>query len=435
MRKSRGRWSEPAGPVVRQVPGPAGRLRSSTCREAAVPGSPRFLSSRRLAWALCAALLGVPSSRADEFSRIVGPPLFEVPRTFEARKARRLSLRAIEALPEVLRGERSALIVATTDQGHLAKLLVTQGLRKPASAGPAPKMAPVLVVERYETIDAGDRVSRKARGRDILLFDRFEFDLDTGQVVPPGYGGDVAFSTEGRDGPGLAALGGNALYPIDKPFSVPGAEPGRPSEGRVVLPTDFNGRYTLISNGQMSGALELSVAADGAVSGRFRSDRNGSMYPVTGKVADDMPRRIEFEVQFPRSRQAFDGLLWTEDKNVFAGTVQIQGHPYSFIAVREGMPLYPEPIDATGPPRAPSAPKTSTRVIALEGTDRFRLDGASKSEPELTAALRAAGQAGTPIEVLIRVPPMTTFERVQRAVGSVRAAGVSTIRFAASETP
>ena len=46
---------------------------------------------------------------------------------------------------------------------------------------------------------------------------------------------------------------------------------------------DFNGRYTLVSNGQTSGSLELVVAADGAVSGRFRSDRNGSVYPSPGE--------------------------------------------------------------------------------------------------------------------------------------------------------
>ena len=135
-------------------------------------------------------------------------------------------------------------------------------------------------------------------------------------------------------------------------MAVPRSAPGRPSAGPAVVPDDFNGRYTLVSNGQTSGSLELVVAADGAVSGRFRSDRNGSVYPVTGRIPADLTRRIEFEIKFPRTRQAFDGLLWTEEKNVFAGTVQILEHPYSFVAVREGAALLPASIDATSPPRA-----------------------------------------------------------------------------------
>ena len=45
---------------------------------------------------------------------------------------------------------------------------------------------PVLILERYETIDAGDHRSIKVRGKELMLFDGFQFDLDTGQVVPPG---------------------------------------------------------------------------------------------------------------------------------------------------------------------------------------------------------------------------------------------------------
>ena len=132
--------------------------------------------------------------------------------------------------------------------------------------------------------------------------------------------------------------------PPPRPAALP---PGRPS-CRTISTADTRS----ISNGQTSGALELVVAADGTVSGRFRSDRNGSVYPVSGRIAADLTRRIEFEIKFPRTRQVFDGLLWTEEKNVFAGTVQILEHPYSFVAVREGAALLPDSIDATSPPRA-----------------------------------------------------------------------------------
>jgi biopolymer transport protein ExbD len=203
-----------------------------------------------------------------------------------------------------------------------------------------------------------------------------------------------------------------------------------------VIPTDFDGRYTLVANGQMSGMLEISVAADGAVTGTFRSDRNGSVYPVAGKVPADLSRRIEFEIKFPRTRQAFEGLLWTEEKNVFAGTVQILEHPFSFIAVREGAPLVPESIEATSPPRASAALKASTRVITLKvDADRYTLDGIPKSAAELTTALAAAVRERSSADVLVRVPASTPFGRVQSAVRLVRSTGVATVRLAISDRP
>jgi hypothetical protein len=371
--------------------------------------------------------------RGDDFSRIIGATLFDVPGRASGGGTSHLNLRAIESLPEVVRGERAALIVATTDEGNLAKILVSAGLRRQVSTGEKPVLVPVISLDRFETIDRGDRVTRKARGRDLVLFDGFQFDLDTGQVVPAGFGGDVAYSSGAADGPALIAVGRNRLYAIDRPLSAHGAERGRPSAGPDVLPTDFEGRYTLVSNGQMSGILELNVMPDGAVSGRFRSDRNGSMYPVTGKVAADLTRRIEFGIQFPRSKQVFEGLLWTEEKNVFAGTVQVLEHPYSFVAVREGTPLVPEPIDATSPPRAPTILKAATRVITLGEPDRYALDGVPRSEEELIAALREAGKDHAPIDVLLRVPASTTFDRVRRAVRIVRGSGIATIRLDAAE--
>jgi hypothetical protein len=407
-----------------------------------VPESHQLAWSRFLATVLRAGVLGwalgaaAPSVHGDDFGGIIGPALFEIPQRFEANRTTHLSIRTIESLPEVVRGERSALIVATTDQGNLAKLLVSPGLQRSGSTGNKGTVVPVISLDRFETIDGGDRVARKARGRDVLLFDRFEFDLDTGQVVPAGFGGDIVFSATGGSGQELIGTGKNVLYAVDKPIAVTGSEPGRPSAGRGVIPADFNGRFTLVSNGQMSGALELTVKADSTVTGRFRSDRNGSIYPVTGKIPGDLTRRIEFEIQFPRSKQAFDGLLWTEEKNVVAGTVQILDHPYSFIAVREGAPLLPESIDAVSPPRAPSPLKATTRVVAFEAAaDRYVLDGVPKSAEALIAALEVDSKAIGPVEVLLQVPGAMSFERVQQAVRLVRRAGIPTIRLAVADAP
>ncbi len=387
----------------------------------------------RPAWlaAVGLTLLDGRGAFADEFSRIVGPPLFEIPTRNASAGAARLSVRSIEAMPEVVRGERAAFIVVSTDDGNLAKLLVSPGLRRQAGAGRKGELAPVLQIERFETIDAGDRQARKARGRDVLLFDGFEFDLDSGQVVPPGFGGDVRFQLKGQDGPELISLATGKLFPIDRPIALPAAGPGQPSPGPAVVPADFNGRYTLVANGQTSGALELSVEAGGEVSGRFRSDRNGSVYPVTGKVAADLPRRIEFEIKFPRTRQNYEGLLWTEDKNVFAGTARIVEHPYSFVAVREGASLVPETIEASSPPRSPSTISASTRVVGLEAAeDRYTIDGRSCSADDLKSALAAAVKQQPGAAVLVRAAPNLPYHRVEQAIRLIRAAGIASIRLA-----
>ncbi len=398
-------------------------------------GSSRsFHRQRRFALLAVVALIllaGRPAI-ADEFGRIVGPPLFNIPTRSATAGTARLSIRSIEAMPEVVRGERAAFIVVATEDGNLAKLLVAPGLRRQPGAGRKGELAPVLQIERFETIDGGDRVARKARGRDVLLFDGFEFDLDTGQVVPPGFGGDVGYSLKGNDGPELTALGKGRLFPIERPIVLPAAGPGQPSPGLAVVPADFNGRYTLVANGQTSGALELSVDGGGDISGRFRSDRNGSVYPVTGKVAADLPRRIEFEIKFPRTRQNYEGLLWTEDKNVFAGTARIVEHPYSFVAVREGASFVPESLEAASPPRPPSTISASTRVVGLEAAeDRYTIDGRSCSADELKAALTAAVKSGSAAAVLVRVAPDRPYHRVERAVRLIRAAGIASIRLAA----
>jgi hypothetical protein len=402
-----------------------------------MPRPPRYSGRRSILLCLTLPILAgaseimAPSAFGDDFGRIAGPALFEIPQHSKGQQTTHLSVRTIESLPEVVRGERAALVIATTDQGNLAKLLVSPGLRRQTGDGRKVAMVAVINLERFETVDSGDRVSWKARGRDVLLFEGFEFDLDTGQVVPPGFGGDIRYSSRGEGGPELTALGQNALYPIDKPLPVPPAQPGRPSPGPAVIPADFQGRYTLVSNGQTSGSLEIAVDAVGAIIGRFRSDRNGVVYPVSGTVAADLPRRIDFEIKFPRSRQVFDGLLWTEEKNVFAGTVQILEHPYSFIAIREGSTLLPDTIDPTTPPRAPSALKASTRVVTLDAReDRYALDGANKTSEELTAALAAAARADPSAAVLLRIAPSTPFERMQRATRLIRGAGIMTIRFA-----
>jgi len=390
-----------------------------------------LIEANLIAATALAILTGLSAaSRGDEFGRLEGAYLFDLTRRADARGQTSLSLRALEALPAVLRGESAALVIARTDQGNLAKMLVSLGMRKLKPSEKQGPLVPVLILERYETIDAGDHTSIKARGKELMLFDGFQLDLDTGQVVPPGMGGDILFSTVGPEGPKLSALDKNQLYTFEKPLPAPPSAPGRPSSGRTVQPGDYAGRYQLIANGQWSGTLDLTVDAAGTVSGRFRSDLNGSVYAVTGQVAVEAPKRISFEVQFPQARQSYEGLLWTEGKNAFAGTLTMLDRPYSFIAIREGTSLATDEIDL-GLVAGPSPDKSSRRIVSLDaGTDRFMLDGKPCSSTELTEALSRVVKAEPAASVLLRVPDSVSFERVRRVVKSIRAAGVKSIRLA-----
>ena len=223
---------------------------------------------------------------SDDFGRLDGALLFDIPGGARSRSPAALSYRDLEALPPVLPDERAPFVIVKTDQGNLAKILVSGAFKKLAGNDQEAESVPVLILERFETIDAGDRKSFKARGKGVTLFDGFQFDLDSGQVVPDRAGGDVRFTAQGPSEPRLTALGASRLYVLEKPVAQAAPEAGRPSGGRTVLPGDFNGRFDLVADGQWSGRLELTVDAAGAVSGFFRSEKNGSSYPVIGKAGD-----------------------------------------------------------------------------------------------------------------------------------------------------
>jgi hypothetical protein len=289
--------------------------------------------------------------RADEFDRLDGPALAAIPEQGKVPPQERLSLAEIGQMPSVLRGTRSALIVVKTGQGNLARLLVSPALRKPV--GGQGELIPVVVLDRFATFEAGKATTRLARGQDLILFDGFAVDLDIGQIVPEGQGGDLRFLAEGEGGPRLVTLGGAKLFAPSTSPLPPAENSAGPSPGRAVVPTDFNGKYRLFANGQWSGTLELKVGAKGVVSGQFRSDLNGTIYPVSGQVATDVPQRVRFTVKFPRTQQDFEGYLWTEGKGAMAGTLTMLGRPFGFFALREGGRFAPEGVD-TGPLTSPS---------------------------------------------------------------------------------
>jgi hypothetical protein len=297
--------------------------------------------------------MGGTTGRSDEFDRLEGSTLFEIGDRAGTRTIEALTYRQLEALPSVLSDQRAAFVIVKTDQGNRSKILVSAAFKK---ADKGARSVPVLILERFETLDSLDRRSFKARGKGVTLFQGLQYDLDSGQVVPDGFGGDIVCDPQGGAEAGLRALGASRIYALEAQLPRIAAVVGQPSAGRAILATDFSGRFYLLADGQWSGRLDLAVDTAGAVSGSFRSEKNGMAYPVTGKAGEGAPQRIQFEVRFPRAKQIYEGLIWSEGKNVIAGTVSMLDQPYSFVAVREGASLSAGPI-----PLAPAVPRQNTK--------------------------------------------------------------------------
>ena len=168
--------------------------------------------------------------------------------------------------------------------------------------------------------------------------------------------------------------------------------------------------------GSGQGAVEIQVKEGGEVSGRFRSDLNGSVYPVSGKVAADKPQRIGFIIQFPRAEQEYTGVMWTEGKNVIAGTFTMLERPFSFVAVRDGASLAVPEVEFESARPLHLSRQRRIRVVVLESdSDRLVVDGISRSAAQLKEVLAPAIKLDPATEVLLRVPATVPFDLVSRA--------------------
>jgi hypothetical protein len=280
------------------------------------------------------------TTRGGEFDRVEGDLLGRIVAGDGVTPRQSLGLRAIEGLPAALRDTRSAFLIVKTGQGNLARILAVPGLRKPPEG--EGEAVPVFVLERFDTFVPGKSGSRLARGAGVILFDGFQIDLDSGQIVPRGQGGDLEFQKGDADGPALKTLGQSTLYTLTKPVALDVAATG-PSPGKMVIPGDFTGRFQLSADGRWTGLLQLEAAPDHKLTGQFRSDANGTSYAISGTVSADVPNRATFTIQFPRTVQEYDAYLATEGKNALAGTFVMLGRTFGFHAIREG--TRPVPIE------------------------------------------------------------------------------------------
>jgi hypothetical protein len=367
-------------------------------------------------------------ARADDFERLEGRVLADLPGGDLAREHQALSMEQIGTLPRVFRDARTSVLIAKTGEGNPARLLVSPGYRKPASGEGEP--VPILVLERFDTFEAGPATTRLAKGRDLMLFPGFLLDLDTGQVVPEDQGGDLRLAKDEKGNITLEALGTAKLYTLARSPLADSAEPGRPSRGRNVLPTDFAGRYRLVANGQWTGTLELSADDQGVLQGRYRSDETGSSYRVAGQVDPSARNLARFSVILPRARMEFDGWLWTEGKGAMAGTMSLLDRSYGFFALREGAAFAPEDVET--PLDVSSIQVEPDHVVELRRDGTIALDGKELTRDDLLRRLRAEREKDPGLSLLLRSPAETPHRDVSGVLQALRDAGVTHLRLLAA---
>ncbi|MBV9125262.1 MAG: hypothetical protein JO112_18045 [Planctomycetes bacterium] len=276
-------------------------------------------------------LFAAPSMlRADAFDRYTNTILARGPTEPGVQEVKQLTTGLIADNDSVLPDATGALILVKTNDGRFSKLLV-----QPARQKINPKTAvPILLIERYVTYQEGSERAVEAQGQNLHLFPGFHLNLDIGQVVPADLGGDLQVKAE-KNNVLVEPLGQARLYLVTKPLR--GTEPPKSSLPTITgafEPRFFNGTYKLYDDGRRTGTLKLKVDADGAVTGVYYSDKDGTRYDVTGKVGDPK-HTIQFTVHRPRVEEVFQGWMFTGDGKAIAGSSRMQEHEGGFYAVRE----------------------------------------------------------------------------------------------------
>ena len=106
-------------------------------------------------------------------------------------------------------------------------------------------------------------------------------------------------------------------------------------------------------------------------------------------------------------------------------------HPYSFVAVREGASVAGDTLEVNLASTALAG--ASRRVVRLEAAgEPYVFDGKGRSEAELLESIAKTARADPAMTVMLRVSDAVPFERVRRAAGALRAAGVRSIELVLS---
>ena len=273
-----------------------------------------------------------PAARADQFDHYTNPVLAKAVEDGKLMEVKELTADVIAEYSGVLPDTSATFLVVQTNDRRFAKLLVRAARQKVGKD----VQVPMLLVEKYVTYREGTERAIQARGQNLHLFPGTRLHLDFGQVVPERVGGDLLVPEGKPDSLSITVrpLKDAKLFVLTKP--IPGVQPKRADKlviGERFEPRYFNGTFKLHDDGRRSGTLTLKVSDSGEVTGSFYSDRDGQKYDVTGRLGT-VRHAIAFTVKFPRVEQTFQGMMFTGNGKVIAGTSKLQDREAGFYAER-----------------------------------------------------------------------------------------------------
>ena len=217
--------------------------------------------------------------------------------------------------------EEGVAVVVRTEQGNMAKLLLSWAFRK----GPD-KPLPIVIIHRYVTYSVAQpkKEVTTAAGKDVMLFPGFHFDLDIGQVVPDKVGGDLTL-----DDKAVLKPEGNSKLAVLEP-----KPPSKDDSAETVDASGFTGRWISDADGRWKGVLELAENEDGELTGSWTSEETQGRYDIQGKVGPQ-PHLARWTITLANAAQTVDVCLFTKEPDTMAGTIQLQGQKFGFVAKRE----------------------------------------------------------------------------------------------------
>ena len=289
----------------------------------------------RLGMAALVTLTLLDGVRADAFDNYTAPIIAKAPGADGVKEIAELTPDPILANDEVLPKPEGALIVVYTNGNRWAKLLVTAAAQKlQTGPGAASEIVPVLRIERFVTFREASERAVKASGQAISVFPGFQFHLDMGQVIPAKYAGDLSVSEPKPLAISVKPVGKAKMYLITKPLPDAAVKLDQKLEfcGKFEAKY-FNGTFKLFDDGRRAGTLRLKIDGNNDVTGTFVSDLDGREYEVRGSVGKPN-HKILFTIQFPQTQQQYEGMMFTGNGKVIAGTSKLQEKEAGFYATR-----------------------------------------------------------------------------------------------------
>src|SRR3954470_9001849 len=142
-----------------------------------------------------AVLLLAPALlRADAFDQYANPDLAKAVESAAVTEVKELTPKQLAENSRVLPGVSAAFVIAVTNEGRYAKLLVQTARQRFGD-----RQVPIVLIERFVTFREGTERAFIATGKNVHLYGGFHFRLDLGQVVPAAVGGDLTAAGDGKD--------------------------------------------------------------------------------------------------------------------------------------------------------------------------------------------------------------------------------------------